>query len=491
MATAGTQLGLGSGLPLESLVTQLMATEVKPLTKLQAKEAETTSKVSALGQLSGSLTSVREALLKLTDTNLNTGKVALSEKDFATVTASSKAAKGTMSLEVVQLAQQEKALSASLASGDSKIGTGQVSFTFGSVKDGAFAADADLPTQSVTITSENNTLSGLRDAVNKAGIGVTASLVNDGNGSRLVFSSSRTGVEKAFKMEGVSTGSAPGEASLSMFNYDPSTAPAHSPDSTAPGMVRLQAAKDAKILVDGLAVTKPDNLITDAMDGLTITLTKVGKTQVTVSQDPDSTKSALQSLVTAYNSFLTTSKQLSRNTPSATAGTASTSNGPLAGDSIVRDVTAKMRDQIFSPLAGAKGSTTSFASLGISFQKDGTLKFDTAVFDKANTADPTGIANLFADEPNGAGSVGLSKRFVDAINAMVDTNGSIQTRVDGLGATTKLLQKQQVDLAARLQVIETGYRTEFSRLDTLVTKMMEMQTRLTKDLESLSNLRSS
>ncbi|GGX36305.1 B-type flagellar hook-associated protein 2 [Pigmentiphaga litoralis] len=489
MATVGVNLGTGSGLPLETLVTNLMNAEAIPLRKLQAKEASTTAKVSALGQLSGSMTSLREALLKLTDSNFNSGAATVSEKDVATVTATNKAAKGSVSLEVLQLAQQEKAVSGSLASADAKVTTGQLSFTFGKATNGTFSADADLPTQTVTITSENNSLSGVRDAINKAGTGITASLVNDGNGSRLVFSSSRTGAEKSFQIQGLPDGTTPADASLSMFDYNPSSAPNYSQGSAATGMARLQAAGDAKILLDGLAITKPDNIVSDAIDGLTLTLTKTGTTKVTVSQDLASVKSSVQGMVTAYNALLNTAKQLSVNNPSPTAGTTSSSNGPLAGDSIVRDVTAKLREQLFAPVAGATGPYTSFGSLGVAFQKDGTLKLDAAMFDKAMAADPAGVANLFADEPNGAGSVGLSKRFVDAINTMVDKTGSIQTRVDGLGVTTKALQSQQKALEDRLVQIEAGYRARFAALDKLVTGMQGTQNFLTQQLESLASMR--
>ena len=490
MASVVTSIGTGSGLPLDTLLTNLMAAESVPLTKLQAKEATAQAKVSAYGQFSSSVSTLRDAIAALTASKLNGSTVTSSDKEIATATSTNTATKGNFSLEVVKLAQSEKAVSPPLASTETVLSPGRMTFTFGSVVDGKFVANPDATPKDVNINTSSNTVAGMRDAINKANIGITATVVNDGSGSRLVFSSTETGAKTSFQISGVSDGSGSG-SQLSQFDYDPSNAIDYDAATPATGMRRLLAGRDAELKIDGLAVSKSSNTITDVLDGVTLTLVKAGTTTVAVGQDPSAARTALQGLVTAYNTFRTTATSLSLNTPSATTGETNTSNGPLAGDGLVRDVMAKIRNEIFSPVDGATGQFTSLSSLGVSFQADGTLKLDATIFDKAMAADPTGIAKLFQDGANGEGSKGISTRFSAMLTTFIEKNGSIQSKVDGLDSTTKMLQSQQATLKIQLTQIQARYQKQFVALDQLVTGMNNTTTFLTQQLASLAAMRNS
>lgn len=490
MASVITNIGTGSGLPLQQLLTDLMVKERVPLTQLQAKEATTLTKVSAYGQLSNAVSKLRDTIQGLTTAKFNGATAATSDKEVATVTADNKATKGNFSLEVIKLAEAEKAVSGSTKDADTKFATGTLTFNFGSLVDGAFVTTEGSAPQTVTIDGSNNTLAGIRDAVNKAAIGVSVSLVNDGNGSRLVFSSTNTGAAHAFKIEGSGESTSP-ETSMSQFDYDPSTAIAYDAATAASGMRRLQQAQDAEIKVDGLAIKTPKNTVSDAVDGVTLTLLKAGTSKITLAQDPAAARTSMQSLVTAYNSFLTTANGLSTNIPGATPGQTNSTNGPLAGDGVVRDIVGKMRDQIFAVVDGAPGQYNSLATLGVSFQKDGTLKMDTAIFDKAMAADPKAVADLFTDDAFGQGKPGITKRFADVLTSIVDDNGAIKARTDGLTESTKQLQAQQVSMQKRLVQIQARYQAQFIALDQLVTGMNGTTTFLNQQLESLASLRAS
>ena len=139
-------------------------------------------------------------------------------------------------------------------------------------------------------------------------------------------------------------------------------------------------------------------------------------------------------------------------------------------------------------MQGATGAYTSLASLGVSFQSDGTLKLDTSRLDKAMAEDPAAISQLFASEPYGEGTQGITERFAAQLSAFIDTNGTIDSRVSGLNDTTKTLQTQQAQLETRLTEIEARYRQQFTALDTLLTQLNSTSSFLSQQLDALKNL---
>ncbi|VCU69927.1 Flagellar hook-associated protein 2 [Pigmentiphaga humi] len=485
MASVGSALGVGSGLELSTLLTNLMNAEKVPLVKLQQQESTVQSKISAFGQLKSSLSSLLTAVNGLTEAKFNGMTGTSSDTGVATVSATNAASKASHTLEVTSLALAEKAVSSALDD-DAQLRSGTLTFTFGSVKEGAFVA-GEGETKTVTIGAGNNTLAGVRDAINQAAMGVTASLINDGSGSRLVLTSSDTGAAHAFKIDTAESAGGSGEA-LSFLDYDPATSPAYSSTGTNSGMSRLQAGADAQFKLDGLSVSSASNTVTTVLAGVTLTLQKAGTSTVAIGTNASSGTSALQALVSAYNSFLSTANSLALNTPSETKGEASSGNGPLAGDSLVRDVVSRIRGELFSPLAGATGPYTSLSSLGVSFQNDGTLKLDTERLTKAMAEDPSAIAKLFTSEPFGAGTQSLTERFAAQLSSYTSNQGAIDTRVDGLNSSAKTLQGQQKQLENRLSQIEARYRQQFTALDSLIAQLNTTGTFLTQQIEALQNL---
>ncbi|MDX3904133.1 MAG: flagellar filament capping protein FliD [Pigmentiphaga sp.] len=483
MASIGSALGVGSGLDLTTLLSNLMAAESIPLTKLQSQEAGAQSKISAYGQLRSEIATLRDAVKNLAPAKFNGAGASSSATDIATATATNAAAKGTYSLEVLSLAKAEKAVSAALDDKSALVQPGQLTFTFGSVQGGVFVPGAG-ETKTVTIADGSNTLEGVRDAINEAEIGVSASLINDGSGTRLVLTALGTGAQQAFKI--TTTGSAGAGEPLSFLDYDPSTAPGYDAGTPAAPMSRLQAAADAQFKLDGLAISSAGNRVETAVDGVTLNLVKTGTSTITIRNDTSSGRAALQAVVDAYNKLLTTANTLAVNTPGATRGEAG-STGPLAGDSLVRDVLSRVRNEIFGPVNGATGPYTSLASIGVSFQADGTLKLDTARFDKAMASDADAIAGLFDPELYGEGR-NIAERFAAQLDAVIDADGLIDARVDGLNASTKILQNQQEQLQNRLTQIEARYRAQFTALDSVLTQMNNTSSFLSQQLEALKNL---
>ncbi len=487
MASVGSALGIGSGLELGTLLSNLMAAEKIPLAKLQRQEAGVQNKVSAYGQLRSSLSSLLDAVKSLTSTKFNGASGASSDSSVATLSATNAALKASYALEVKTLALAEKAVSAALPDAGSAIAAGTLTFTFGKVDNGSFVAN-DSEAKTITIHAGNGTLEGMREAINKADAGVTATLVNDGSGTRLVFTAVKTGADQTFSITSTEAPDGIG-IPMSFFDYNPASSPAYDSTNPATSTSRLQTAGDAEFTVDGLSITHSSNMVEDAIEGVTLTLTKLGTSRISVSNNPSAARAAAQSLVTAFNGFLSQANALSLNTPSTVLGEAG-STGPLAGDSLIRDVLARIRSEVFTPVQGASGAYTSLSSIGISFQADGSLLLDTDRFDKAMTSNAASIAKLFDTEPFGVGSIGITERFSAQLDRLINDDGAIDARVDGLNTTSKQLQDQQKQLANRLTQIEARYRQQFTTLDTLLSGLNSTSAFLTQQLDALANLRS-
>lgn len=197
-----TSAGLGSGLDIESIIKSLMAVEQQPITQIQAQEAKQTTRLSAWGQVKSVLSSLQTAAKGLDAlSDFKSFSTSIGDSTVASATASSTAVAGSYSIEVTQLASAQKIKSAGYASATSTVTSNTLPATLtlavGTTSGGSFTAST---TKTITINSDNNTLTGVRDAINAAKAGVTASLVNDGSGTpyRLVLTSDNTGTTSTF-----------------------------------------------------------------------------------------------------------------------------------------------------------------------------------------------------------------------------------------------------------------------------------------------------
>ena len=456
MATGSiTSTGLGSGLDIESLVTKLMAVEQQPITALQTKEAKQTAKLSALGQIKSALSNFQTAAAALdTRTEFAAYTATIGDTNVASVKASSAAKTGNYELTVNQLASSQKLVSTSLSSG----------YTFA---DGTLQLKIGSATTSISISSAagNNSLSGVRDAINASDSGVTASLLNDGTGVRLILTSKNTGSENAVTVSGLG------------LDYDPTQTLANG--SLVDSSKTISAA-NAKFSLDGIAIERASNVVTDAIDGVTLALTKpnIGSTtNIAVNSDTTSIQTKVASFVTAYNTLATLMKsQTSYNADSKVAGT-------LNGDSTVRNIQSQLRGVITSTVGN--GSIQRLNNIGIQFKADGTLSFDTTKFQKA-LSDPTNdVAKLFVKDGT---SVGIASQLDTSISKILGTGGALTARTDGINATIKSMDKQIASLEDRLTSVETRYRAQFSKLDTTVASLNSTSTYLTQQLTALNKL---
>lgn len=318
----------------------------------------------------------------------------------------------------------------------------------------------------ITIDSTNNTLAGLRDAINAAKVGVTATLTTvSTNDVRLVLTSSTTGNSGKITLSG-----------LTGFTFNSTTGTGDLSQAATDGG---QAAQGSKIKLNGITISGESNTVTNAVEGVTLTLSKVTTSAVTLSVSQDKStnlNAALTSIVTAYNDLNTSIHDLGSYDDETKTG------GPLLGNSTLRTVSYSIKSLFQSAVKGATGSYKFLSDLGLAIQKDGSIVFDSSKLTTATSSDYEGVANMVA----AFGST--AKALTDG---MLGTEGTITAATDGAKRSIEDIDKQRERLSTRLTQIEANYRKQFSALDSLIASMNQTQTYLTQQLANLPNASSS
>ena len=384
--------GIGSGLDVTSIVSQLMSIEQRPLTALTSKQSDYKAKLSAFGTIQSGISSFQTTLKKLSDPkNLQTIKATAADTNVLGTSGGAGAVPGDYSIEVTQLAQSQKLASAGQLNAQAVVGTGTLTFDFGTISGGTLGTDGKYTgagftsngagSKQVTIDSSHNTLNGIRDAINAANIGVTASIVNDGSSTpyRLALSNSQTGEASSMKI------SVSGDAALgNLLNHDPSGSQA---------LTQTVAAQNAELKVDGLAISKGSNSFSDVVPGVTLTLKKTNAgspTSLSVTRDTNAVKANVQEFVDGYNKLTGSLKSLTSYDMESKKGAA------LYGDSSVRNMLGQLRGLVTGTITGGASSLTRLSDAGISYQADGTLKLDSTQLQKVIDTQFDQLPGLFA-----------------------------------------------------------------------------------------------
>lgn len=383
--------GIGSNLDVNTLVAQLVALERRPLSLLQRRESDFQTRLSALGSLKGSLSQFQSAVSSLASASRFSAYAAtLGDAQVATATASAGAVAGLHSLEVTQLAQAQKLATTLQDSATASIGTGTLTVEFGSIDGGSFDAatgkysgatftPSGTASKTVTIDAAHASLAGIRDAINEAGIGVSASIVYDGSGHRLVLSSGTSGAHGSMRI------SVSGDAALANLL-------AHDPAGTQ-NLAETVTARDAHFTLDGIAMRSASNTVTGALEGVTLTLAKTNAgapTNLTIAPDVAGIRQAVESFVEAYNRLAKSLKELgSYDSTTKTAGV-------LQSDGLPRLIESRLRSTLSAELVGLQGSYSALYQLGITFAPNGTLKLDATKLEAALQADAAAVAGVFA-----------------------------------------------------------------------------------------------
>lgn len=462
--------GIGSGIDIDSIVKSMVAAERAPKeSQLATLEKKTTTQITAIGALRSAISEFQTALGGLNKPELFQARSATSSKsDLVGVTAGTKAGPGRYQVEVKQLATSSKVALAAVknsAEVPARFGSGSLEIQLGN--EGSFV---------VSVDEGNNTLAGIRDAINKQGAekGVTATIVTDDDGARLVLSSSKTGADKDITVTSIPAGDVEdGYTSLDILKFD-------GVDAKAPAGARtLTAAQSAIITVDGLTVTSETNKVDGAIEGVTLDLkAKTAKDEpltITVAEDKAGVKKQIQSFVDSYNKLIGI---INAQTKVTSVGEGkSPVTGALVGDATARTMLGAIRNELVN--AQGDGSLRALADLGITTQKDGTLKIDDAKLGKVMDSNFSELPGLFT------GETGLASRLDATLKPYTQTGGILEQRNKAMTETISKIDKQKVDLERRLTSLQERLYKQFNAMDALVGKMANTSSSLLASLENL------
>ncbi|BFI54186.1 flagellar filament capping protein FliD [Yersinia pseudotuberculosis] len=460
-------LGTGSGLDLNTLLSQLSAAEQTRLTPLTTQQTSYKSKLTAYGVLQSALAKLETAstALKKADT-LNSTAVSGSNSAFSATTDSAASA-GTYSIEVTNLAKAQSLLSTDVPSATDKLGSSDATRTI------TIAQPGQKEPMKISLTSEQTSLTGIRDAINKQEGSVNASIMKaDDNTYYLALTSKDTGTQSEMTI------SVTGDETLNNFlNYTPSST------GGSGALTQKVKAEDATLSVNGVSITRQSNTITDAPQGVTINLKAVTKEgapeQLTIVRDNTATKAAIQSFVDAYNSLQTTFGSLTKYTVVETGQDQSTSNGALVGDGTLRSIQTQLKSQLAS---SQSGDLKTLASIGITQDLDGKLVIDADKLNTALTDKPNSVTAFFVGDGE---TTGFATQTEKLLNTALDTTlGTLKTATDGINTSLKNLDKQIAATTASIETAIERYKTQFTQLDKLMTSMNSTASFLTQQFES-------
>ncbi len=392
--------GLGSGLDINGIVTQLVSAEIAPqANRLDRREVTLQSKISAVGTLKGSMSNFQTSLAGLKGQLTFDGRSATSsDTAVADVTATKTAAAGNFNLSVTQLADAHSLVTDSALTGaqftsdTSILGTGTLTFKFGTTTYDSgtdtytgFVQNADKGSQSIDIT--DGSLVGIRDAINNAGMGVNASIINDGTYYRLAVTST-DGAASSMEITVTDNDSNNMDASgLSLLAFS----------SSATNLSQTNAGQDAQLSINSIAISSASNTLSSAVSGLDITLNSIGTSAISVGQDTSSARGSIDSFVEAYNGLVGTMNSLSAYDPTTKKA------GTLQGDVTLLSIRSQLNTILSSAVGGLPSDAPYriLADVGITrSSSNGTMVVDSAKLDAALRDNPDGVARLFGDQGN-------------------------------------------------------------------------------------------
>jgi flagellar hook-associated protein 2 len=390
-----SSLGVGSGLDLSSLVSGLLEAERAPAAnRLAVKEQNYSTELSAFGLLRSSLSQFQSSLSGLQSaTAFDAKEITVSDNSVFTATAENSADIGNYSIEVTALAKtQSLATSAATAftSVDDTVGTGTLSIQFGTTTTGPYAFAPDLAraaqTIEVSVANNNTTLSGLRDYINDNDYDLQASIVNDGNGYRLLLTSKDSGAANSMEI----TVSADGDSN-DVDNSGLSQLAFNALAQTS--LTQTVAAQDAALSINGLDIISDTNSINAAIDGITIDLLKADAgnfVSMSIKENRNEITASVTNFVTAYN-------ELEKNIDSLTSYDPETgASSALSGDFTIRSIGSQIRNIIFGGLSDFNGNIRSLVDVGITTSSSGSLKLDSSKLADALQDYPSEVEALFS-----------------------------------------------------------------------------------------------
>lgn len=451
---SSTITGVGSGFDTIGIVKALVDAEKAPKqSQITAQQKDTTIQLSAVGTVKASLETYRAAIAKLNSVSSFNGLTASStDEKISKVTIDDKASSGKYALNVTQLATSSKITSKVFEGGASaSVNSSEQDQTL-TISQSGDSYDVKIPAGA--------TMQQTRDAINTQlqSKGISANVLTDANGSRLVIGSQTTGKGTDITISGDS--------------------------ELATGYSAGKPPVNAEYTIDDIPMESSSNKITSAISGVTLELLDTKASTITVASNTDTLKTSVQSFVTAYNALLTNINTQTKVT--ATGDAATTTSGALTGDASMRQLVNSLRGELLQN--SGTSSVGNLAQMGISTdQKTGLLTLDDTKW-KAAVATPNGateIAKVFT------GDTGLITRMTKATESYVGSAGLLATRATDLNTKLTDLTTQQADLDRRMESMKTTLTAKYTAMDGLIAKINASSSSIMTTLNSLNNPKTS
>ncbi len=443
--------GIGSGLDIGGIVSQLVAATAEPKNaRLNSQEINLGSELSAFGTLKSALSAFQTSVTKLeNETAFQVYTASSSNEDVLTATADNTAVAGNYSIEVVQLAQAEKLRSVDFSASSDVVGTGTLDISLGATS------------FQLIIDSSNNTLTGIRDAINAAldNPGVRASLISVDSGTQLILSADKVGASNTINVVATDNDALDG---FDLTRLD------------SANLVTLQTASDAVIKVDTQTVTRNSNSFSDVISGITFNLVKAQPGVVeslSITSDTQAIKKDIESFVSNYNTLVGVMKGLSNFDISTRVA------GPLNGDSVIRGIQNSLRQTLSATVTG--GAFSHLSQLGITLGDKASLTIDDAVLDAKIASNLADVKQFFSS------SSGKAQSFTTALSGYVADDGIIDTRRDGLQNRLDGIDDKREVLDRRMQALEARLNAQFTAMDILVAQLQSTGNFLSQQLANL------
>ncbi|PMV23461.1 MULTISPECIES: flagellar filament capping protein FliD [unclassified Pseudomonas] len=464
---AGTTItGVGSGFDTQAIVKSLVDAERAPKqAQINLQSQKATTQLSSIGKIQAALDAFRGALTSMGTDNSFSGLTGTSsDEKVATMTANQGAASGSFSLVVNQLATPSKLSTKSFTGGQSTVVNSGTTPTTLTISQSGKNFDLKVPAGA--------TLQQVRDSINSqfGTAGLSANILTDSNGSRLILTSTNAGVGSDLTMSGNS--------------------------GIDTGYTVVSEPKNAKYTIDGIAAESKTNSITDAVSGVSIKLLSVSplttpsdtastaRNALTISVSTSTTalKSGVKGFVDTYNALLKAMNAETKVTKDAAGNSVAAT---LTGDSTMRTLQAAIRNE-FNALSG-NGTLKSLAQFGVTTDRDtGALSIDAKQWDKAVLTNAADINSIFS------GKTGLLARLTAATDGYAKaTTGILATRSTSLSDSLKDLNKQQVALDERLTTMQDSLTRKYTAMDTLVAQLRQQSSSILGTLSALSNAQKS
>lgn len=450
--------GIGSGLDISTMVTQLVAADRAPQdARLNKLEANAKFKLSGLGTVTSAFDALKTALDTLQKADALAARTVTSSSSGGssgqggtdTVLAASvgkSTPTGTYQVEVLSLASAHKLVGAGVETG--------TSFGAGTLQVGIGDASVDVE------IAAGATLADVRSAINAAAgkHGLQASLLTSDDGQHLSLASAKSGAASAITVSVLS-----GDDGL---------------QAVVDGLQEKSPASDARVAIDGLVTTSSSNTVADAVPGLTLKLKGTGTSSVVVGADPSGSRAAVEGFVKAYNAALNavataTSYNAETKTPSS-----------LTGDAQMRGAVAQLRGVMGDVLGTLAAQGLDARTLGLQTQghpnPNGNLVLDAAKFDAAMTDNAAKIIAAFTGED------GVAARLNNVVKTYVGSDGSLTLRKKGLDDQVKDVTRQREALELRMSAAAARYKAQFVALDTLMGQMTTTSNYLAQQISALA-----